>query len=158
MSSSTQAVATMEAFFNLATTVAANAVVPSAILVDGSVQALYGSPTQNFAPQFVIWILGVQGVKQEPRYMGNFSRTEDFEIIGQLWGGITDASNVNEQTCASFLAQLYESLDSALNADPSLGGLLTQSWMAGFELSFEPAEQGRAVQMDFQVHCEAIIN
>jgi hypothetical protein len=148
----------MNAVFALAQTVAASAVPPTAIAIDANVQALFGTPEQDFAPQFLIAITGLNAAKQEPRYVGDLSRFETFEITGVLWGAITDASNANQQACATFLSDLYSSLDSAINLDPSLGGIVYQSWLAEFNLSFDAELQGRAVQVDFTVYCEALIS
>lgn len=158
MSTSSQAIAAMTAFYNLAKNVASAATPPSSIVIDGTVQALFGTPTQDFAPQFIIAVTDVEATKQEPIYLGQLSRNEEFEISGTLWGSITDASDANQQACALYLAELYTSLDSAVNTDPSLGGLLIHSWLVGFKLSFDAEAQGRAVQMDYALHCEAIIN
>jgi hypothetical protein len=154
--SSTASIAALSKVYALAQTVAASAVPPPSLAIDSTVYTYYGTPASDFAPQFVIAITGLTASKQEPRYMGDLTRFEEFEIEGYLWGGIEDGSDVNQQLCATFLAQLYTDLDSAINADPSLGGTVVSSWLSEFTLAFDPEVQGRAVQVAFEIHCEAL--
>lgn len=146
----------MAAAYALAQSVANAATPPTALAVDSNIDTFYGTPAQDFVSQFLIAITGLSTAKQEPRYIGDLSRFEEFEITGFLWGAITDASDANQQLCAAFLAELYTDLDTAINADPSLGGTVVSSWLSEFTLNFDADQQGRAVIVEFQIHCEAL--
>ncbi len=158
MTTATTSIAAMTSVYTLAQTVASASTPPSAISIDNTVYVFYGLPAVDFEPQFTIAITDVSAVKQDPRYLGGLSRVEEFEISGILWGALTDASAANEQLCANFLADMYSALDAQINLDPTLGGAVVHSWLSEFELSFGASAKGRTVQVDFQIHCEALVS
>lgn len=148
----------MQAIFNLCSTVAANAVPPSSIATDATVAAYYSTaPAQTYNPQFFLAVTDVAGIKQEPRYIGA-GRDEMFSVSGVIWGGVGDPSSANMEALTTFLASLLTSLDSSVISDPTLGGIAIQSWLESYELSFGVEAQGKAAQIDFEIHVEAIVN
>ena len=154
---SSQAIPSMTAIYNLAVTVAANNLPPASITSPDTTVGVYYSvaPAQQFNPQFFIAITGIEADKQVPTYIG-LGRAEEFEISGVVWGGVVDPSTANLQTLTAYLVGLLNALDTAINADPSLGGLLIQSWLADYTLEFDVENQGKAAFLTFAVHCEAL--
>jgi len=146
----------MAAVYGLAQTVATNATPPSSITTDPNVGAFYSTaPAQKSVPQYFLAINGIEGGKQEPRYIGA-GRTEEFEVLGAAWGGVADPSPTNLETLCQFLGELITSLDTSIDADPTLGGNVVQSWLATYDLEFDTEQQGRAAFITFTIHCEAL--
>lgn len=157
MSSATQGIAAMQAVFAICSSVASGATPPTDIVFDPNVQAFYSlAPAQASNPQFFLAVTDLAGVKQEPRYIGA-GRTETFSVSGVVWGAIANQEASSIESLTTFLAQLLTSLDAGINADPTLGGIAIQSWIEGYELTFDQELQGRAAQIDFEIHVESII-
>ena len=148
----------MAALYTIATSVASAATPPASIATDTTVGAFYSlAPAQQYNPQFFIAITSVEGAKQTPRYIGG-GRVEEFEVAGVAWGALTDASTANIETLVSFLFSLVDSIGAQIDADPSLGGVAYQSWLAGYELTFDVETNGRAAQIDFTVHVDTQVS
>lgn len=149
---------TLSALYTIATTVAADNAPPASITVDPNVQAFpFGIPEQDSSPQFYISLDDVEGAKQDPQYVGGMTRNETFVIEGTIFGYVGDGSAASQGTLITYLFTLYGALDAAVNADPSLGGILVHSWLAGYELEPAANKAQRALRLTFTIACEAIV-
>ena len=156
--SAAQGSAAMASVYSILSAVATAAVPPASIVTDPTVGAYYSlAPAAQANPQFFLAVTGVTGAKQIPHYIGA-GRLEDFEVSCIAWGGLTDASVPNLEALTAFLFSMVDSVSAAIDADPSLAGVAYQSWLSGYDLTFDVETNGRAAQVDFSIHVDTQVS
>lgn len=116
---------------------------------DGSVRT--GQSTSSF-----VVVSGWQSDERAPASFGGpqrFTIEEEFEIVGYI--RCLEGSEDQTQSRGAAFA-VFEALESAVRADPTLGGAVRVSWFRRQAGTQGPADaaRGNGTQIDFELHCE----
>lgn len=128
---------------------ASEAVDPEVGVYDGVVRA--GQSTDQF-----LVVTGWSTTEREPKTFGGpnrFSVEEEFLVTGY----IRCLEGSEDQTVSRARAfDIFGAVESAVMTDPTLGGAVRVSWLAGHQGTQGPADgaRGNGCQIDFELHCE----